>query len=130
MPSPRILFVDDNEDTCELVKYLLTRADNEYAVTTVSTAQNAVNFIESEAFDLYILDYRLPEISGAELCRKIRYRDSKTPVLFFSAAAYPVDFDEAFKAGATEYLVKPDDLFKLTETIENLLARNYQIHSC
>ena len=122
MHSPRILFVDDNEDTCELINFMFKQADNRYAVTTASSARKAVNFIESETFDLYILDYRLPEISGVDLCRQIRRRDSKTPVLFFSAAAHPVDSDEAFKAGATEYLVKPDDLFRLTETVENLLG--------
>lgn len=124
MVSPRILFVDDNEDTCELVSFMLKQAEKGYSVTTATTAPKAENFINTEKFDLYILDYRLPEISGVELCRQIRKCDSNTPILFFSAAASYLDSEEAYKAGATDYLVKPDDLFRLPEAVSEHLNRN------
>src|SRR5262249_5781742 len=64
-------------------------------------------------FDLYILDNWLPDGSGIGLCRNIREFDPHTPILFYSAAAYEYDIQEALRSGAQAYLVKPvkfDDL--------------------
>ncbi|HEX9919639.1 MAG TPA: response regulator, partial [Pyrinomonadaceae bacterium] len=76
----------------------------------------------SQRFDLYLLDYRLPGISGAEVCRAIRLTDAETPVLFFTGSAYERERREAMKAGANAYLIKPDDLTQLTETVQLLIG--------
>ncbi len=124
-PNPCIVYVDDNRDSLEMIELMLRMDDDSYRVSTVSTADKALALLESQPIDLYILDYSLPEMSGAELCRRIRQTDSRTPILFYSAMAREIDREKAMAAGATEYLIKPNDLEKLTETVGRLLNRDF-----
>jgi DNA-binding response OmpR family regulator len=114
-----ILFVEDNQDTREVVSLVL-RVEG-YKVTGVETVAEALQLAKSERFDLYLLDIKLPDGSGVELCKVIRGFDAHTPIVFFSANAYKADIRNALGAGAQEYLVKPCDLEELEETIEKLL---------
>jgi DNA-binding response OmpR family regulator len=124
----RILYVDDNQDSCDLVSLMLYNSDNNYSVTPVSTAEEALSAMENQTFDLYILDWWLPEMPGIDLCQKIRETDNQTPIMFFTAMAQSSFHAEGIKAGANEYLVKPDDLDKLTQTVKRLLNRNRSIY--
>jgi CheY-like chemotaxis protein len=120
--SSRILYVDDNKDSCEMLSAMLPLySDWKYSVTAVETADRAISLMEKQAFDIYILDYVLPDISGVELCERIRKTDAETPILFFTGKAQEADRKKAINAGASEYLVKPNDLIKLTETVKQLL---------
>lgn len=123
----RILCVDDNRDSVELLGTMLHQADDTYSVTAISHAEEALKIMERQTFDLYILDYALPEISGVELCRKVRERNKQTPIMFFTAMARADDQAEAIRAGADEYLVKPNDLAKLTETVERRLNKKCKV---
>lgn len=120
----RILCVDDDSDSCEIISLMLQSADENYQITTVSSGNAALNMIADEPFDLYILDYRLPEMSGIDLCRLIRQSDTQTPIMFFTGMARKVDGKNALEAGATRFLVKPTDLDILTETVKELLNQN------
>ena len=108
MPSnrPRVLYVDDDEDSrfmlTTLLKLVLIEAQ------AVGTAEEALSLMQTESFDLCLLDSRLPDIDGFELCRRIRALDSHKPILFFSGAAYEADKKRGIEAGANAYLVKPD----------------------
>ena len=126
LANPRILCVDDNRDACELLKFMLSFDYPHYQVSTICSAKESLILLASESFDLYILDFALPEISGVELCRKIRQTHSQTPILFFSAMAGEQDKKEAMEAGATKYLTKPDDLEILSETIAGLLKESLE----
>ncbi|MDQ3132139.1 MAG: response regulator [Acidobacteriota bacterium] len=121
-PSPSILYVDDNADSREVISLMLNIADDKYDVTTVDRADKAINLINGQNYDLYILDYRLPEIDGIELCRQIRKTDTVTPIIFYSGAAYKAEREQAIAAGANAYLVKPNDLDNLTDTVKLLLS--------
>ncbi len=120
--AKRILYVDDDPDSCELMSVWLTADGSQYDVTVVSTAQRANSLISDGGFDLYILDYCLPELSGAELCRAIRKIDTEVPVIVYSAIARPIDRETASEAGVDLYLVKPDDLDRLKPAIRHLLG--------
>ena len=124
--KPRILCVDD-EDNCEMLELMLQLAGYDYDFVGVSSTDDALKKIAKEKFDLYILEYRLPDIAGIELCRQIRQTDSETPIMFFSGMARPSDRDKAMGAGATEYLIKPNDLDRFGETIERLLRQSPSI---
>lgn len=106
----RILCVEYHPDTRDLITYSLNRAG--FEIVCAGSASEAFSLVLTEHFDLYVIDNWLPEISGVELCRRIRRRDPTTPILFYSAAAFDADRKRAFEAGATAYLVKPvsDDL--------------------
>jgi DNA-binding response OmpR family regulator len=74
----------------------------------VGTAAEALSSFQTEHFDLCLLDSRLPDLDGFELCRRMRALDLHTPILFFSGAAYEADKKRGIEAGADDYLVKPD----------------------
>src|SRR5678810_251596 len=103
--TPRVLYVEDHEDTRELVTLVLEQKS--YEIVTGSTIKSGVALARSQQFDLYLLDSWLPDGSGLELCRMIREFDKATPILFYSAAAYEIDRDLAIKSGAQAYLTKP-----------------------
>lgn len=126
---PKILYVDDDLDTCEMMEILLTLDNQDYQVTTAFDAYTALDLIEREAFDLYIFDSAMPQVSGIELCQRVRERDTETPVIFYSAMARENDKNLGLHAGATEYLVKPNDFDRLIDTIPEILSRNLPVYA-
>ena len=119
--NPRVLYIEDHEDTRELVTLLLSQKS--YEVVTGDTIESGIAFASAQRFDLYLLDSWLPDGSGLDLCRKIREFDKTTPILFYSAAAFASDRELALECGAQAYMVKPSqpsDLCRLvTELIED-----------
>ena len=92
-----------------------------YRVVITSTSAEALRLSQSERFDLYLLDFEFPDGTGAELCQQIRAFDSATPVIFCSGSAYPSQREQALRAGADAYLVKPLDFECLLRTIAKSL---------
>ena len=109
-----ILCIDDDLDTCELIAFSLTRSG--YQVEKAHSVGEALSKARQEQFVLYSIDSRLPDGSGVDLCKHIRQFDPHTPILFFSAAAFPDEIQSAMSAGAQAYLVKPTDLDELLKT--------------
>lgn len=118
----RILYIEDHEDTRELVTLLL--AQKSYEVITGSTIQSGVVLAGAGNFDLYLLDSWLPDGSGLDLCQRIRQFDQTTPILFYSAAAYASDHDLALQCGAQGYLVKPSQPTELCDMVTRLIDRS------
>jgi DNA-binding response OmpR family regulator len=118
MQAKRILCVDDDADTCDLLKTMLGMADLD--VVTVPDAAEALRLIESERFDLYVLDSEMPGFSGLTLCHKIRAVDTHTPIIIFSGHGFESHREAGMLAGANAYLVKPD-VRELIPTIKRLL---------
>jgi two-component system response regulator ResD len=104
--KPRILFVDDNDDTRFMVTQLLGRSD--YEVLTTDCVVSALTLAKQEVFDLYLLDNRFPDGTGRDLCEKIREFDHDTPIIFYSGDAYEADKQRALSCGAQAYVTKPD----------------------
>lgn len=119
-PLSQVLSVDDNEDTAEILGLLMKSYQIE--VTATRSSADALLKIKSGCFDLYLLDGWLPVLDGFELCRQIRESDSTTPILFYSGAAYEIDKQKAFAAGANAYVTKPD-VDGLIETMLELIAK-------
>jgi DNA-binding response OmpR family regulator len=86
------------------------------------TAAQAISSIQTERFNLYLLDSRLPDLDGFDLCRRIRDIDPDTPILFFSGAGYEADRKRGLKAGANTYVIKPD-LDGLLGSIRQFVSR-------
>ena len=123
--TPRILCVDDDIDHCEMMQTMLHFSGGNYEFTSVSTPDEGLRLASAKRFDLYLLDYRFGRTTGVEMCRALRRRDAVTPIIFFSGEAHPQARQEAMEAGANAYLVKPDDLKKLTETVKGLLGSRH-----
>jgi DNA-binding response OmpR family regulator len=115
----RILCVDDHEDTSFMLTHLLGHSD--YKVLTARSIEDALNLIKSEHFDLYVLDKRLPDGSGLDLCRKLNVVTPDTPIIFYSGDAYDLHRHEGLCAGAEAYVPKPH-VDELIETVQRLLA--------
>jgi DNA-binding response OmpR family regulator len=88
----------------------------------VATAAQAISSIQTERFVLYLLDSRLPDLDGFELCRRIRDVDPDTPILFFSGDAHSTDRKKGLAAGANGYVVKPE-IDSLIETITRFVGK-------
>lgn len=82
----------------------------------------ALELARQQNFDLFLLDSRLPDGSGIDLCKEIRQFDAHTPIIFFSADAYDSDRSMAMGAGAQGYLTKPARLSELCDLISSLIA--------
>jgi CheY-like chemotaxis protein len=114
----RILLVEDVDDA----RALCAAALAEYTVICASDFDEGLRLAQQQDFDLYILDNWLLDKSGVELCRAIRAFDPHTPILFYSAAAYERDIEEAIRAGAQDYLVKPVGLDNLRQAVAQLIS--------
>ncbi len=114
-----ILFVDDDQDTRALIHRALELQG--FEVVVVATSFEALDVITVKKFDAYLLDNWLPEMSGVELCLKLREKDSETPIIFLSGAGRYIDKVEALSAGANSYLTKPIDLDELVCCLKEML---------
>lgn len=119
--QPRVLCVDYDEDSRLMLVALLKLAFIE--AQAVSTAAQALSLIQTERFDLYMLEGRLPEIDGFELCRRLRAADPHTPIVFFSGAAYETDKKKGLEAGANAYVPKPD-IPELLKSLKEFTSRD------
>lgn len=115
----RIMCVDDHEDTSEMLQLLLSHQD--YEVVTARSMEQAISLSKTEAFDLYVLDKRLPDGSGLELCRQLQELTPGVPCIFYSGDAYAIHRLEALSAGADAYVAKPD-IDSLINAVRDLLA--------
>ena len=120
-PRPRILCVDDDEESREMLSMLLNLWRIE--AKAVGTGTQALSLMQAERFDLYLLDTCLPDLDGFELCRRMRDFDPHTPILFYSGAAYEADKQKGLEAGANAYLTKPD-VDALVSSITQFVARD------
>ena len=103
---------------------LLEQTSLQYEVTAVETAAEALALNGRSEFDLYILDIWLPGMDGVDLCRRLRERGVKKPIMFFSAmGVQPKDKDYMLAAGADDFLVKSVDMDRLLDTVHELLNR-------
>ena len=103
----RLLCVEDNEDTRRMLEFLLTPLGLE--LMCVATATAALRIIESADVALCIIDNRLPDMRGTELCSLIRQIDhcKELPLIIYSGAAREEDREEGLRAGADVYVAKP-----------------------
>lgn len=115
----RILCVEDDKDTCELIGVLFPDYDLRFA----HNMSEGLTLFENGIFDLCVLDNWLPDGSGIELCRKIRAINSTIPIIFASAVGYQTEIQKALDAGAQEYLIKPYEPEKLQKIVKNLLEK-------
>jgi DNA-binding response OmpR family regulator len=119
----RVLCVENDEDSCAVLKRYLETQDPGLEVVGVGSAEEAQQKVLGEKFDLYILDHWLDGMSGVEFCRWIRQRERDVPIVFFSAVAYEAERQKGLDAGAQEYLIKPNDLERLPSVVGSLLHR-------
>ena len=115
----KILCVEDHEDTCELYRILFSEYDFDFA----KSIAEALSLFKENDYDLCIMDGRLSDGSGADLCRRMIEIKPDFPVVFISGLTRESDIAEAKNAGAKEYLVKPCDTDKLQKIVKELIEK-------
>ncbi len=118
----RILCVDDDPQIIELFEDLLG-GDSRFIVETCGTGYDAGLLTASFKPHLMLLDYKLPDINGNEVCKRIRSTDelSNIKVVFISGVIDREEADQLIGAGADAFLKKPFDIDELMSTIESKL---------
>lgn len=101
----RVLYLEDDEDSREMVTFMLNLSGIE--VSSVTSSKDAARLAKSEIFDLYLLDGLLPTGDSLQLCRDLRADNPSTPIIFYSALGFQSDIQKGMEAGANDYLVKP-----------------------
>ena len=117
--NAHILHVDDEPDIRLLISASLREFG--YVVATAGTSAEALDLAKQFRFELCILDVRLPDGSGIELCQKIHDLQPGTPVLYYSAYASDEEQEAALSVCGDSYLKKPVSAAKLEETVAELL---------
>ncbi len=120
--AERILIVEDEENLLEGIKMNLELEG--YEVVAAIDGKQAIDTFESQRFDLCILDVMLPELSGFNVCERIRFIDAQIPILFLTAKDTMEDKLEGLKIGADDYMVKPFNLQELLLRVKALLKRS------
>jgi DNA-binding response OmpR family regulator len=101
----------------------LLLAEEDYDVYTAATMEEACTLAASRSFDLYVLDKRLPDGTGLELCEKLSGITPGVPCIFYTGDAYEMHRREAMEAGAAAYVAKPN-IEALIAAVHDLLANS------
>ena len=115
----RVLLVDDHQDTCLGMKRMLERRG--YQITIAHSAEQAVEKVHTQEFDLLISDIGLPDRSGYDLMREVRLK-KQLPGIALSGFGSEQDVNQAREAGFAEHLTKPINFERLEKTIQSLLT--------
>ncbi len=117
-----ILLVDDEIELTDPLQRLLTGQG--YAVDVANDGTQGMAKGTQGGYDLLILDWLMPGVTGIDICRTLRQRGDNTPVLFLTAKDTLDDRVEGLDSGADDYLVKPFELRELLARIRALLRRS------
>ena len=120
-----ILVVDDEPDLRDVLRILLEA--NHYRVTEAANAEQALARVQSDrTIQLVLLDVMLPDLSGVEICRRIREM-TNIPVIFLTALSKDQDKAQAYRSGGDDYLSEPFSRAELLLKVESQLRR-YQVY--
>jgi len=122
-----ILLVDDEAELTDPLSQILSCEG--YHIDVADQGMKGLQLALQNDYDLLILDWMLPYISGLEICQKIRSQNKTTPVLFLTAKDTVDDRVMGLDAGADDYLIKPFELKELLARVRALLRRSSQVES-
>jgi DNA-binding response OmpR family regulator len=118
----KALLVEDDIQLNTTVKKFLQLQN--YSVVSVFDGEEAINLIDKESFNIYIIDINLPNISGLEIVKYIRKKDLISPIIIMTASLEINNFVDAFDNGCSEYIKKPFHLKELEIRMQHLLQNN------
>lgn len=113
------------EDDANIRLGLVATLESEgYGVTAATDGAQALRLFAQEKFDLVLLDVMMPKASGYDVCRELRARGARVPVLLLTAKGEEIDKVVGLKLGADDYVTKPFGVHELLARIEALLRRS------
>ena len=127
MPDARILIIDDEASICWGLSNLCSEMS--FSAVTASSAEKGLKLATQDDFDLIIMDVRLPGIDGISAIRKFKVLNKDLPIITITAFGELQTAVNAIQNGAFEFIVKPFDLSKVKETIQQAVAASRMVHS-
>ncbi|MBS1955830.1 MAG: response regulator transcription factor [Cyanobacteria bacterium SZAS-4] len=121
----KILIVEDDRDLAHVLS--VTLSSKGHAVQTAGGGSEAIDFLRSFKYDLVILDWMMPEVTGLDVLKAYRSRDGKAPVLMLTAKAEVADKALGLDMGADDYLTKPFHPQELLARVRALLRRPHSL---
>lgn len=122
MEKQHILIVEDEQKVANFIKKGLETQSFEALIA--EDGQTAIDIFSKHTFDLVILDIGLPDMSGLDVCAKIRESNTQVPILMLTALGSMADKLSGFEVGTDDYLVKPFDFMELLVRVKALLKRS------
>ena len=120
----KLLFIDDDKKKKKSNRLYFERKN--YEVFCLNKPNDAIPFLSSTAIDCIVLDIDMPDMTGFEVCQKIR-DISGTPIIFLSGLADIKNRISGFQAGGDDFLAKPYDIIELELRIEARIRKNEQV---
>lgn len=111
-----ILIVEDEEGIVQFLKQGLE--EEGYQISKANDGISGWKLFQNEKFDLVLLDWMLPKMTGVELCKTIRLQNSKIPIIFLTAKDTVQETVEGLQSGANDYIKKPFSFDELVERIK------------
>ncbi|MFQ3549894.1 MAG: response regulator transcription factor [Armatimonadota bacterium] len=124
--KPRVLVIDDEQDTCELISQYFERAG--YEVACANDGPEGIEMLRTQRPSMVILDLMLPSMDGLDVCKEIR-KSSNVPLIILSGRADEVDRVLGLEMGADDYITKPFSNRELLARVKSVLRRAEYIPS-
>lgn len=125
--NANILIIDDNPGNLKLLTKMLS--EQGYRVRISPSAKLGIDSVMTELPDLIILDIKMPEMDGYEVCEqlKVNQKTQDIPIIFVTGLEDAIDKVKAFQVGAVDYIVKPFKIIEVIARVENQLQISQKI---
>lgn len=121
----KILLVEDDKLLAKTINKLLVSQN--HAVDALDSGKEALEYLRSYTYDLIVLDWGLPELSGIGVCKEFRKSGGNTPILMLTGKGDILEKQEGFDAGVDDYLTKPFHIMELDMRLKALMRRTPQV---
>ncbi len=118
----KILIVEDEKKIANSLKKNFN--DEGFNTSVCYNGIDALNIVSKEKFDLILLDWRIPEITGIDVCKRIRSANNQTPIILLTALTNIKNKVEALNCGADDYITKPFSFEEVLARVNALIRRN------
>jgi len=118
----KIILIEDETSVVSFIKKGLQESG--YEVSVAFDGKTGVQLVQSNDFDLVILDIMLPEMNGLDVCKEIRKTNQHVPILFLTALGTSENIVLGLESGGDDYLVKPFKFIELVARVKSLLRRS------
>lgn len=122
----KILVVEDDLTICTIIDDWLSH--QHHTVEISHNGLEADHYLKTYQYDVIVLDWGLPDLSGVEVCKRYKTNGGRAPVLMLTGKRDIEDKEEGFNAGADDYLTKPFDVKELSARIRALLRRPTSVY--
>jgi DNA-binding NtrC family response regulator len=122
-----ILVLDDDPDTCEILKYLLEKEG--FRVTVQTSPTQALVLLAKQQFHILILDLRMPEMSGIDVLNAVREKDDDLAIIILTGYPSVETAVASLKGGVSDYVEKPINKEKLIAVVQNVVSQKGLIKS-